>query len=158
MELDVRRGLLIDTNLLVLLVIGLVNPARIATHDRTSVYTAADYTLLFNFAARYQRLYTLPHVLAEVSNLAVIKGQESSASRAYLKALIEDLFEELKPSHEAAAERAYAWLGLVDAAIISVARQYQCNVITADVALFNALQREGIPVITFMQLRRQQVP
>ena len=62
-------GLLVDTNLLVLLVVGSVNRDRIETFKRTSKYTKADYDLLTRVLGAFQKIYTVAHVLAEVSNL-----------------------------------------------------------------------------------------
>jgi hypothetical protein len=64
-----QPGLLIDTNLLVLFVVGSVNPNRIETFKRTSKYSPRDYDLLVRVMERWGSLYTVAHVLAEVSNL-----------------------------------------------------------------------------------------
>ena len=47
-----NRGVLIDTNLLVLLIVGLVNPLRIARFKRTSHYNFADWDLLTGILER----------------------------------------------------------------------------------------------------------
>lgn len=71
-----RNGLLVDTNLLVLFTVGLVNRNRIKTHKRTSKYNEDDYDLLVRALGKIQPLYTVPHVLAEVSNLIDLSGEE----------------------------------------------------------------------------------
>ncbi len=67
-------GLPVDTNLLVLFVVGAVNRERIESFERTSSYTKEDYKLLLQFLANFKKLHTSPHVLAEVSNLADLCG------------------------------------------------------------------------------------
>ncbi len=71
-----RSGLLIDTNLLVLFVVGGVNPHRIENFKRTRKYTRADYDLLRRLLKEFYPLYTLAHVMAEVSNLTDLSGTE----------------------------------------------------------------------------------
>ena len=69
-------GLLVDTNLLVLFTVGAVNRDRIETFKRTRQYTRADYDLLVRVLAKFEPLYTVAHVLAEVSNLTDLRGSE----------------------------------------------------------------------------------
>ncbi|HEY7305310.1 MAG TPA: hypothetical protein VH601_14395 [Bryobacteraceae bacterium] len=70
------RGLLIDTNLLVLFAVGSVNRDRIETFKRTRRYTAEDFDLLLRVLGNWGVRYTTPHVLAEVSNLTDLAGTE----------------------------------------------------------------------------------
>jgi hypothetical protein len=51
-----RRGLLIDTNLLVLFVVGSVNRSRIEGFKRTSKYSEHNYELLLRVVERFSRL------------------------------------------------------------------------------------------------------
>ena len=69
-------GLLVDTNLLVLFAVGTVNRNRIETFKRTCQYTKAEYDLLVRVLGNFERLYTVAHVLAEVSNLTDLPGAE----------------------------------------------------------------------------------
>jgi len=66
-----RGGLLVDTNLLVLFTVGKVNRQRIENFKRTS-----DYDLLLRVLGKFNKLYTVAHVLAEVSNLTDLPGAE----------------------------------------------------------------------------------
>src|ERR1035437_9668843 len=69
-------GILVDTNLLVLFVVGRVNRNRIETFKRTRQYTMDDYDLLVQVLGNFERLYTVAHVLAEMSNLTDLPGAE----------------------------------------------------------------------------------
>lgn len=68
-SLTAASSLLIDTNLLVLLVVGRVNPERIQSFKRTSGYDKQAYDALERIVLHARRLVALPHVWAEVSNL-----------------------------------------------------------------------------------------
>ena len=93
-----RPGLLLDTNLLVLLVVGKVNRERIATFKRTSAYTGRGYDLLERLIKPFSKLYTVPHVVSEVSNLTDLAGPDRAASRIILRDLIEILHQPAIPS------------------------------------------------------------
>ena len=73
-DAETRAGLLVDTNLLVLYVVGGVNRNRIDTFKRTTRYTKSDYDLLLRVIAKFNPLYAVAHVLAEVSNLTDLPG------------------------------------------------------------------------------------
>ncbi|GAB3641650.1 PIN domain-containing protein [Spirosoma arcticum] len=66
-----KAGLLMDSNILTLYIVGLYDVKRIAEFKRTKgFYSPDDFYLLKNFIALFDnRLVTTPHILAEVSNL-----------------------------------------------------------------------------------------
>ena len=117
LDLADRAGLLVDTNLLVLYVVGTVNRNRIETFKRTRQYTRADYDLLVRVLTNFEPLYTVAHVLAEVSNLTDLPGTERLLARLVLKETISVLNDAEMSSTLAAEDRIYKDLGLVDAAL-----------------------------------------
>ena len=70
------KGVLIDTNLFVLFVVGSVNPRRIPPFKRTQAYSPGDYAILIELLNRIPKWYAVPHLLAEVSKLTDLKGPE----------------------------------------------------------------------------------
>jgi predicted nucleic acid-binding protein len=150
---DRSRGLLIDSNLLVLFAVGSVNRHRIGQFKRTSKYNIAAFDLLVGVLEQWSQIYTLPHVLAEVSNLTDLPGAERRQVRQLLKQTISLLNEVQITSARAAEDRVYGHLGLVDAAIAAVAREHNCTVLTDDLELYLSLQHDKIEVIYFTYLR-----
>jgi rRNA-processing protein FCF1 len=149
-----RAGLLIDTNLLVLFVVGSVNPDRIERFKRTSQYTRSDYQLLLRVLDGFEPLYTSAHVMAEVSNLTDLTGGERLLARRKLKDMLAILQEPWMPSVRAAQCAPYESLGLTDAAIMALAREHKCTVLTADFNLYRALSSDGIPALNFAHLQQ----
>jgi hypothetical protein len=145
--------LLIDTNLLVLFVVGSVNRARIEQFKRTRQYSKSDYDLLLRVLGECKSLYTLAHVMAEVSNLTDLTGPERLRARQLLKDALVILKEPSLPSARAAQSDHYEQLGLVGAAIAIAAREHKCAVLTDDLDLYCALSRQGIHTINFTHLR-----
>ena len=148
-------GLLVDTNLLVLYAVGTVNRNRIETFKRTRQYTMDDYDLLVRVLGNFEHLYTVAHVLAEVSNLTDLPGPERLQARLVLKETISVLNEAEMSSTRAADDRLYQDFGLVDAAIGAVARANNCAVLTDDFALYERLSRQNVKVFSFAHLRAQ---
>jgi len=147
------NGLLIDTNLLVLLIVGSVNRDRISRFKRTTAYSSADWDLLTGILEQISHRYTLPHVLAEVSALTDLKGPELEVARTVLLRLIREFRELEITSSQACAAPLYMRLGLADAAIAEAARLHHCSVLTNDSALYAALAEEGSSVAMFNHLR-----
>ena len=96
-----RSGLLIDTNLLVLYTVGTVNQSRIENFKRTSQYSEQDYGLLLRVIPKITPLYTVAHVMAEVSNLTDLSGAERFLARHVLKEMLSILQEPEMPSARA---------------------------------------------------------
>jgi predicted nucleic acid-binding protein len=152
---DETSRLLVDSNLLVLFAVGTVNRRRIETFKRTRQYTIQEFDLLIQVLGQWRSLYTVPHVLAEVSDLTDLSGLERPRVRQVLKDTISILIEAPISSAKAALDSAYSSLGLVDAAIGAVAREHKCTVLTDDLDLYLRLQRDNVEVLNFTHLRAQ---
>jgi hypothetical protein len=150
--LDPGAALLIDTNLLVLFAVGSVNPDRIESFKRTRQYTRDDYELLVRVIGN-RSLYTVAHVMAEVSNLVDLDEPERLQARRFLAQTISVSQEPHISSGQASESSLYERFGLVDAAISIVAREKKCSVLTDDFALYLSLTSEGLPAIKFTHLR-----
>ena len=99
------KGLLADTNLLVLLIVGSVNRDRVSRFKRTTDYSPADWDLLTGILEQISPRFTIPHILAEVSALSDIKGPELETARTVLRNLIGEMLELQIPSADACATR-----------------------------------------------------
>src|SRR5436309_1953578 len=84
------KGVLVDTNLLVLLLVGLVNIARIRDFKRTQDFTVEDFDTLRDLVEWFGApLIATPHVLSQVSDLTDLSGHERIAIRELFKATID---------------------------------------------------------------------
>ena len=151
---DPRAGLLVDTNLLVLFIVGTVNRRRIESFKRTRHYTREDYDLLVRVLDKFKPLYTIAHVLAEVSNLTDLTGTERRDALRVLKDTLFRLKETEMPSTEAVDHRFYGRVGLTDAAIAAAARKHKCAVLTDDFDLYHSLVGDEIVALNFTYLRQ----
>jgi hypothetical protein len=145
-------GLLIDTNLLVLLTVGGVNRDRIENFKRTRRYTKSDYDLFGQDNWETASLYSRSRH-AEVSNLTDLEEPERLRARRVLAKTISVIQEPHVSSLRASESLYYEKLGLVDAAISIVAREQKCSVLTDDFDLYLWLTKEGLPAVKFTHLR-----
>ena len=146
------RGVLLDTNLMVLLAIGLYRRERISSFKRTMQYTEDDFMLVAHIAGRFARRVTTPHILAETDNLTrQLPRGEHRAVAAVMAPLVEDLFEVYSPSATAIRHERYSNLGLTDC--VTIAAADEVLVITDDVRLSNILSHLSRDAININHVR-----
>ena len=149
-----NKGLLIDTNLLLLYLIGEINPRLIPAFNRTRQFVVEDFTSLKRIITFFSKLITLPGILTEVSNLAGndLKGDWRDGFFAKFAECIHLLSEAHVASAQACGTPAFAKFGLTDSAII-LAGKDQYLTITTDAALAGYMERNQLDVINFNNIR-----
>ena len=145
---------ILDTNLLILLVVGLASPDYVGKHKRLGDYTADDFDLLSDILSRVARIIVTPNILTETSNLAV---QIPEPARSHIAetfgAIVNGVDERYVPSRQAAGRPEFARLGLSDAAVLEMADE-DATLLTADQGLYLAALNSGRPAENFMYLRK----
>ena len=146
------KAVLIDTNLLVLLLVGLVNKQRIPEFKRTKNFTIDDFELLRKLLASFGALATTPHVLSQVSDLATLAGRELQIIRERFASLIQEMDEHYDASRAVVTDALFHRLGLADTAIAAVSSR-EGLVLTSDQDLYLALQQRGADALNFNHVR-----
>jgi len=147
------KGALIDTNLLVLYLVGTVNKKRVPNFKRTRDFTIHDFDLLMRLIRWFGRLFATPHVLSQTSDLADLHGKELRMIRQQFKLVVEKQVEEsYDPSRKLVGHPLFEHLGLTDAAIATVCSR-GILALTADLQLYLDLQRHGADALNFHHLR-----
>jgi rRNA-processing protein FCF1 len=148
-----RKGILIDTNILLLWLVGSTNKARITKFNRTQGFVAEDYELLVDIFQTFQKVLTTPNILTEVSNLINQLGEpERSQCFSIFARDIIQLDEIYTDSHTIAATDKFTKFGLTDCGIASLAKGNYL-VLTEDFKLANYLQTIGIDTVNFNNIR-----
>lgn len=147
------RGLLIDTNLLLLFFVGLHDRRSIPQFKRTQQFVPEDFDCLAAMIQRFKQVVTTPNILTEVSNLL---GQLTGRSRLVIfrafSLTLQRLEESFTPSRELAQETCFPRFGLTDAGIVHGAKG-KYLVLTDDFPLAGYLQKQGIDAVNFNHLR-----
>jgi len=144
---------IIDTNLLVLYVVGVTDTKYIRPHKCLSDFIVEDFDVLSGILASAPRVVVAVNVLTEASNLlAFIKEPARTEIMETFGQLIAGLPEQYVPSRQAADRREFPRLGLADAALLDLSASGGV-LLTTDVLLYDAALRSGGLAELFIQHR-----
>jgi len=146
----------IDTNLLILLIVGAASKDYIALHKRLDDYTLYDFELLTLLIEQFSEIVLLPHILAEVSNLARhIENPARRSIQSALRTLVEGTIEFPIQSLAGVSHGEYDAIGLTDAVILSFCGMSVDGIaptlLTPDTKLANRASALGYSVIDYRQ-------
>ena len=131
-------GIFVDSNLLVLLVVGRFDQGLIARHPRLSAYEQGDYDKLLELIRPYGTVLVTPNTLTETSNLL---GRYDEPGRSQLFAVLRDLIDEINEitvvSSRASHRPEFYRLGLADSALLEAIEQ-EMPLVTVDLQLYLA--------------------
>ena len=146
-------NLLIDTNLLLLLVVGSTDRSYVSRHKRLQAYSLEDYDKVMSIVSGYSGLVTCPNVWTETSNLVRYAPEPiRSRSSETLKTLIGRSTETYVESRRAATRREYSQLGLTDAVLLVLAESGS-TLLTDDLDVYLAAGKAGHTAINYNHLR-----
>ena len=151
----IRKGIFIDANLLVLLVVGATDQALIPKHRRLRRFMVEDYGRLVELIKQVAgQVFLTPNTLTEASNLlAQHPNPERSRFFAMLRRIIEKSEEIIVESKTASHNNAFVRLGLTDAALLEVISE-EIPLVTVDLDLFRAAFAEGkVAALNFTHLQ-----
>jgi hypothetical protein len=149
----VTRSLLIDSNLLVLLVVGMVNESLIEKHRRLRVFDVEDFRWIRDQASAAAELIFVPNVVTETSNLLrYVEDPIRSQLMQGFGVLLRGAHERYAPSKDAAARQEFGPLGLTDAVLLMLA-ETGAHLVTVDLDLYIAASMAGYGVSNYNHIR-----
>lgn len=150
-------GLIIDSNLLLLYVVGACDRTLVGRHKRTSAFTEGDFDWITKHVEGASTLFVTPHILAEVSNLSAygLSGSKLDVVRGALRdKCLPLLIEEHVPAVGVAGDEGFLRLGLTDAGIAGLAARGH-TVLTDDLDLYLHLCSRGVEAVNFNHHRTE---
>jgi rRNA-processing protein FCF1 len=152
-EIPLPSKVLIDTNILLLLLVGSTDRAAVTRFKRTKKFLPEDFDIAVNFLTRFSHIATTSSIMTETSNLA---SELSSPllGDVFLKFIewVNVLEERYLPGRDIVADAAFTRFGFTDGGI-SALRDADYLVLTDDFRLSQYLQSEGVPAINFNHMR-----
>ena len=142
------KGVLTDTNILVLYIIGSFDRSLIRKLKVTSQFSEDDFLRVARFIDYFNVKVTTPHVLTETSNL--LKDRKDLHN--VLKYYIENSEEENLDSKQLSQTGMFLGFGLADTAISETAKDSYL-IVTNENNLFGYLQNQGFDVVNLEQIR-----
>lgn len=143
-----RKGVLIDTNLALLYIVGSLDPLLIRSHSRTANFTIDDFDRLSKFVDYFEKKIVTPHVLTETSNLL----GKSTELRGVLAGFIRTSTEKHIPSEKIASAPTFLSAGLTDAGILEAAKN-KYLLVTDDGPLLGLASSSKVGVVSLSQIR-----
>ncbi len=148
---------LIDTNALVVLLLGLMNPKLINQHKRTSIYEEEDFYDLVALVGNLEDLVVLPNVWSEFDNLL------NNFNRGHKEKYVEQLTNTIRITTEKFLEAKTATLsygfydlGLTDTLLLEYSKECEL-LITSDSILSDYAIANGIKVYDLVKNRNNRL-
>jgi hypothetical protein len=147
------RQLILDTNLLLLLIVGSASRDYISKHKRLKAYSEKDFDILMKIISIVPNVFVTPNILTETSNLA---GHIPEPARTkifnFFRDYIPSADEHYCESRRAINREEFIRLGLTDAVILHEMTDVFI-LLTDDFDLYYAAIKEGYQAQNFNHLR-----
>ncbi|NVM03449.1 MAG: hypothetical protein HWN67_14055 [Candidatus Helarchaeota archaeon] len=152
------KGIIVDTNLLILLLVGVYDPRYISKFKITSKYTKKDFIILRNFVNRFKKLIITPHILAELSNLSMkIPERRLTGYFIYFIDILKRS-EEINIDKNLILSNKYIYrIGVTDVGIMLSSENNDLLFITDEFKLANISFSKGLNVLHFSQIRGEYI-
>jgi hypothetical protein len=146
--------IVLDTNLLILLVIGQASRRYIDKHKCLKAFTRGDYDLLNSILSQASSIRFIPNTLTETSNL-LKRIDELARSDIFRKfADMINLFDESYIESRFGAQTEFARLGPTDSILLLLSDNPSLVLVTADLGLYLAAPGRGLNVVNFNHQRQ----
>ena len=155
------KRILLDSNLLLVLLAGNLDSRLFGSFKRISAYSIDDYEFLERLVRRFSVLFTTPHILTEVSNLANslteqwredwLRNMAAWVSCLNCKPLCEDCWT---PAKQLVLNPEFLAFGLTDVSLAQLSSN--ALIVTDDFRLSGFLRRKGVSILNFRDLRNLQ--
>lgn len=123
--------LIIDTNLLLLLIIGSIDDGmHIDKSGRLNNYDMGDYDNILKIIKNTKEIYITPYIATEVSNLIDLKGNLKEKAFEICREIFNNFKQVKIDIHSDINENSFIYFGLADASLVKLAPNY--NILTAD--------------------------
>ncbi len=147
------KSVILDTNLLLLLVVGETDRKMIGRHKRLTAYQDEDFVWVRRLISSSQGLLFCPNIVSETSNLIRYAPKSDAVAIAYvLKAMLEQFPEQYLPSQDATRRVEYDRLGITDAVLLVLAEN-NARLVTDDLDLALAAAYAEADVINYNHIR-----
>jgi hypothetical protein len=150
---DRANGILVDTNLLLLYIVGSIDIERIRSFKRTSIDDTDDFDIVLTLINLFDnKIVSTPHILSQVSDLV----GKNDTFRSGLKQLISGFVSQeiFVKGSILVQSSGFASFGIADTAIIEMAKQSYL-VFTDDNSLYGFLKNTNSDALSLNQFRQK---
>jgi len=145
-----------DTNALIILLLGSIDTKLINTNKRTSIYEEQDYYDLLNIIGNIDKLVVLPNVWTETDNLLNKSSYWKYKYIEILKETVKETTEIFIESYKGLESHFFYELGLTDSLLLEYSNNCEL-LITSDSALSDHAKAKGIKVFDVVENRNLRI-
>lgn len=149
--------IIIDSNSLVVLLLGNMNPNLVSKHRRTSIYDKEDYFNLLRVIKSYKNLLVIPNIWTEVDNL--LNNFSGNYRYEYVKViseLIKETSEKYLESKIIVSKDYFSSIGLTDSLILELGKNCEF-IITSDSKLSDYARANNILVYDMIEEKNKKL-
>jgi hypothetical protein len=143
-----KKGILLDTNILLLYLVGTFDQRIVSTFSRTSNFSENDFIILLKLLALFEAKFTTPHILTEVSNLFGNRHDLHYSLQAYFM-IVQELYI---TGARLGQNENFVEFGMTDTAILDL-YENSYLVVTDDRRFYGLLLNNGVDTINFEDIR-----
>jgi len=144
------KGIIVDTNLLLLLAIGQYDIRRISTFKRTDKFNADIFLAVKTVVEQFEQKYSTPNIITELDNLSrMLPAREWQAISDTLTNFVPLFIEIYQHSGRVLRHALYSKIGITDCSIAMIP---DALIFTDDLPLTGRLQGLGRDVLNVSHL------
>jgi hypothetical protein len=149
-----RKGIAVDSGLLILLIVGRYDKSYIPEYKITSSFFPGDFELLANFVNHFRKVIVSPHVVAELSNHSFKIPQRRLSPYLDVFIRLMELFEERFLTKEVVLTHpCFKQVGVTDTGLIISCLEGPYFLLTIDHTLRVLAEKHGVDAMHFNELR-----
>jgi len=149
--------ILIDSNALIVFLVGVIDPRLLKNHKRTSIYEEEDFNDLVAVIGDLKKVIVLPNVWTEVDNLLNdFRGHYKDTYVGEITKTIKATTEKFLASENATQSPSFFDLGLTDSLILEYSKKCQM-LITSDSQLSDYAIANDITVYDLVKNRNARI-
>lgn len=149
--------LLLDTNVFIIYLSGLVNLNRIGEYSRNSFYNKNDYKHIASIIKKYDHILVSPNIKTEIDNiLNHLRGDDKYNYTQLVREILNNSSEEYVKSVKGASNQLFRELGLSDCVILDMAKNVDLMV-SADSQLCDYAKAQGINVLDYQEYKNKLI-
>lgn len=148
-------GVFLDTNLLVLYLVGSYDADFVSKFKRTSMYTKQDFLWLKEYSEKFSKIVVTPQVLAETWNL--IEKINEKKFKEFVNSIMNTLYlmnEHYVEKDDILENDGFNYIGITDISVILAAKRMGCLVLTDDLRAYSYFVANEVESININHLRQ----
>lgn len=140
--IPIKKGIIVDSNIMLLFLVGCYDINYINMFKRTMKYTTEEYYFVRDLLTTYyykDKVYTSPHILTELSNLSKIEGDRRSKYFNFFTKILNNTCEIYIEKNKILEFKELPKFGITDIGIFKIAKEKNLLVLTDDFRLSSYL-------------------